>query len=144
MSARLRANGVIIAIDGPSGAGKSSITKLLARRLGYLHLDTGAMFRAVALMAKRHPNVKIYTPVIDEKLNDPSPLVRELGELAKIEFEGMIEELESMRRSMEAVRDLARTGLPTGDMTEYQWATHRLNIIAGDLTFFLNTTPNAR
>ena len=53
MSARLRANGVIIAIDGPSGAGKSSITKLLARRLGYLHIDTGAMFRAVALMAKR-------------------------------------------------------------------------------------------
>ena len=46
-------NGVIVAIDGPSGAGKSSITKLLARRLGYLHIDTGAMFRAVALMAQR-------------------------------------------------------------------------------------------
>jgi cytidylate kinase len=46
-------NGVIVAIDGPAGAGKSSITKLLARRLGYLHIDTGAMFRAVALMAKR-------------------------------------------------------------------------------------------
>jgi CMP/dCMP kinase len=46
-------NGVIVAIDGPSGAGKSSITKLLAKRLGYLHIDTGAMFRAVALMAQR-------------------------------------------------------------------------------------------
>jgi CMP/dCMP kinase len=44
---------VIVAIDGPSGAGKSSITKLLARRLGYLNIDTGAMFRAVALMAQR-------------------------------------------------------------------------------------------
>jgi cytidylate kinase len=44
---------VIVAIDGPSGAGKSSITKLLAKRLGYIHIDTGAMFRAVALMAKR-------------------------------------------------------------------------------------------
>jgi len=52
LSAR-RENGVIVAIDGPSGAGKSSITKLLARRLGYLHIDTGAMFRAVALMAQR-------------------------------------------------------------------------------------------
>jgi cytidylate kinase len=48
-----RENGVIVAIDGPSGAGKSSLTKLLARRLGYIHIDTGAMFRAVALMSKR-------------------------------------------------------------------------------------------
>jgi cytidylate kinase len=44
---------VIVAIDGPSGAGKSSITKMLAKRLGYLNIDTGAMFRAVALMARR-------------------------------------------------------------------------------------------
>lgn len=48
-----RENGVIVAIDGPSGAGKSSLTRLLAKRLGYVHIDTGAMFRAVALMAKR-------------------------------------------------------------------------------------------
>jgi CMP/dCMP kinase len=48
-----RRNGVIVAIDGPSGAGKSSITKLLAGRLGYIHIDTGAMFRSVALMARR-------------------------------------------------------------------------------------------
>lgn len=44
---------LIIAIDGPSGAGKSTITKRLADRLGYVHIDTGAMFRAVALAAKR-------------------------------------------------------------------------------------------
>ncbi|QWV94404.1 (d)CMP kinase [Geomonas oryzisoli] len=49
----VRENGVIVAIDGPSGAGKSSLTKLLAQRLGYIHIDTGAMFRAVALMARR-------------------------------------------------------------------------------------------
>jgi len=48
-----RMNGVVVAIDGPAGAGKSSITKMLARRLGYLHIDTGAMFRSVALMAQR-------------------------------------------------------------------------------------------
>lgn len=39
----------MIAIDGPSGAGKSTVAKRLAARLGYLFLDTGAMYRAVAL-----------------------------------------------------------------------------------------------
>jgi len=41
----------IVAIDGPSGAGKSTLSKLLARRLGYLNIDTGAMYRAVAWAA---------------------------------------------------------------------------------------------
>jgi len=40
-----------IAIDGPSGAGKSSVSDLLAKKLGYVHLDTGAMYRAVAFKA---------------------------------------------------------------------------------------------
>jgi len=39
----------VIAIDGPSGAGKSTIAKLLAQDLGYEYLDTGALYRAVAL-----------------------------------------------------------------------------------------------
>lgn len=42
-----------IAIDGPAGAGKSTIGALVAERLGYLFLDTGAMYRAVALAAQR-------------------------------------------------------------------------------------------
>lgn len=41
----------IITIDGPSGAGKSSVSKALAAQLGFTYLDTGAMFRAVALAA---------------------------------------------------------------------------------------------
>jgi CMP/dCMP kinase len=39
---------VIIAIDGPAGVGKSTVAKRLAARLGYLYLDTGALYRAVA------------------------------------------------------------------------------------------------
>lgn len=39
---------VIIAIDGPAGVGKSTVAKLLAARLGFLYLDTGALYRAVA------------------------------------------------------------------------------------------------
>lgn len=44
-------NELIVAIDGPSGAGKSTLSKLLAQRLDYVHLDTGAMYRCVALAA---------------------------------------------------------------------------------------------
>ncbi|MBL0226803.1 MAG: (d)CMP kinase [Geobacteraceae bacterium] len=45
---RPRPDGLVIAIDGPSGAGKSTVAHLLAERLGYLQIDTGAMYRAVA------------------------------------------------------------------------------------------------
>ena len=43
----------VITIDGPAGSGKSTISRLLAKKIGYLYLDTGAMYRAVALAAKR-------------------------------------------------------------------------------------------
>jgi len=38
-----------IAIDGPAGAGKSTIAKSLSKKLGFVYIDTGAMYRAVAL-----------------------------------------------------------------------------------------------
>lgn len=43
--------GYIITIDGPSGAGKSTVSRKLAEKMGYLYLDTGAMYRACALKA---------------------------------------------------------------------------------------------
>lgn len=42
-----------IAIDGPAGAGKSTIAKLIAKKLGYIYVDTGAMYRAMALFLIR-------------------------------------------------------------------------------------------
>jgi cytidylate kinase len=44
---------IVVAIDGPAGAGKSTIARGLAERLGFLFIDTGAMYRAVALWAIR-------------------------------------------------------------------------------------------
>ncbi|MDE6047577.1 MAG: (d)CMP kinase, partial [Anaeroplasmataceae bacterium] len=43
----------VVALDGPAGSGKSSISKLVAKRLGFTHIDTGAMYRAVTLEALR-------------------------------------------------------------------------------------------
>lgn len=42
-----------VAIDGPAGAGKSTVAKMVAKKLGYLYIDTGAMYRAVTLKAIR-------------------------------------------------------------------------------------------
>lgn len=44
---------IIVAIDGPSGSGKSTLSKMLARRLDFVNIDTGAMYRTVALAAAR-------------------------------------------------------------------------------------------
>jgi CMP/dCMP kinase len=71
-----------IAIDGPAGSGKSTVGEQLARRLGYLYIDTGAMYRAVAWLAlqegvdvddgpalaqlARHAGIVISHPQIDD------------------------------------------------------------------------------
>lgn len=49
----MRKNGIIIAIDGPTASGKSTTAKRVAERLGFLHLNTGAMYRAFALLVRR-------------------------------------------------------------------------------------------
>ena len=51
----------VIAIDGPAGAGKSTLAAHLARRFGFLNLETGAMYRALALKA-----LNTHTPLNDE------------------------------------------------------------------------------
>lgn len=61
---------MLIAIDGPAGAGKSTVARALARRLGFTHLDSGAMYRCVGLLALGAP--------------DRSPA--ELAQAAHIEF----------------------------------------------------------
>lgn len=68
---------MIIAIDGPSGAGKSTLGKMLAKQLGLLYLDTGAMYRAAAIAAKN----------AGTSLNDEDGVVEAVNR-AKIELSG--------------------------------------------------------
>ena len=62
----------IIALDGPAGSGKSSISKRIADRFGFTHIDTGAMYRAITLEALRRKidinNEEEYTFLNDTKV----------------------------------------------------------------------------
>lgn len=62
---------IIIAIDGPAGSGKSTAAKNLAKKLGFIYLDTGAMYRAITFMAIKKGIVDDTPAVIDmaKKLN---------------------------------------------------------------------------
>jgi cytidylate kinase len=71
------AKGLIIAIDGPSGAGKGTVARAVATRLGYRHIDTGAMYRALAWKALQD----------DVNLADEAALAA-LGERAAFDVEG--------------------------------------------------------
>src|SRR4028118_929734 len=51
MVIRMSQQRIVVAIDGPAGAGKSTIARSVAEKLGFVHIDTGAMYRAVALWA---------------------------------------------------------------------------------------------
>ena len=59
----------VVAIDGPAGSGKSSISKMVAEKMGFIHIDTGAMYRAVTLEALNR-NVDVNNEAEFEFLNE--------------------------------------------------------------------------
>lgn len=67
---------IVIAIDGPAASGKSTTAQLVAKRLGYLHIDTGAMYRAITLK------------VLEQKLPlDAADRIEEMSEKTKVRLE---------------------------------------------------------
>lgn len=87
---------MIIAVDGPSGAGKSTLGKMLAKKLGLLYLDTGAMYRAVAFA------------VIQENFAEDKVKIIEIAESSQIELIGEPDKLQVLLNG-EDISNLIRT-----------------------------------
>lgn len=89
---------LIVAIDGPAGSGKSTVTHLLAKRLGYVHIDTGALYRCVALKAIR------------EKVSlDDGAKLGAVASSCKLEFQWLNDERNHVFLDDVQVSDLIRT-----------------------------------
>lgn len=79
----------VIAIDGPAGTGKSSATKRLAERLGFVHVDTGALYRAIAfLLLKEKDALETgFKGFTGERLPEIEKLACAIAERTKLHFE---------------------------------------------------------
>lgn len=115
----------IITIDGPSGAGKSTVAKLIAYKLGFKYLDTGAMYRAVTLyMIENQVDIKNEEEVINalNKLNigfdsnyriylDSQDITEDIRKEKVVKFVSEVSAISSVRRKMvDLQRDIAKEG----------------------------------
>lgn len=115
----------IITIDGPSGAGKSTVAKLIADKLGFKYLDTGAMYRAVTLyMIENQVDIKNEKEVINalNKLNigfdsnyriylDSQDITEDIRKEKVVKFVSEVSAISSVRRKMvDLQRDIAKEG----------------------------------
>lgn len=115
----------IITIDGPSGAGKSTVAKLIADKLGFKYLDTGAMYRAVTLyMIENQVDIKNEEEVINalNKLNigfdsnyriylDSQDITEDIRKEKVVKFVSEVSAISSVRQKMvDLQRDIAKEG----------------------------------
>ena len=110
----------IVAIDGPAGAGKSTVSKLAAQKLGYTYIDTGAMYRAVALKVIRQ-NKPITDDLIVETAKDIDIDLRYEDGITKVFVDD--EEVTDKIRTPEvskAASDVAKSGFVREKLTELQ------------------------
>ena len=107
----MEANKIIIAIDGHSSTGKSTVAKQLAKALGYIYVDTGAMYRAISLYAMMHNMIDDDTFNIEDLENDlPNieinfEINKETG-LAEVLLNG--ENVESKIRTLEVSKKVSK------------------------------------
>ncbi|MFN2501182.1 MAG: (d)CMP kinase [Pyrinomonadaceae bacterium] len=151
---------MIIAIDGPSGAGKSTLGRMLAKKLGLLYLDTGAMYRAVALAvmrAKIDPSETEQIIRIAEKadielvgepdamkvfLNDDDVSI-EIRTLSVAQVASMVSTISEVRRIMVEHQRILGQSSTSGCVLEGR-DIGSVVFPDADLKFFLTARPEAR
>ena len=100
---------MLVAIDGPAGAGKSTVARAVADALGFTYLDTGAMYRCVALARLRDPGA------------DPAALVIDVGETVTLDGEDVTTAIRAVEVTENASRVAADPAVRTA-MVERQRA----------------------
>ena len=151
---------MIIAIDGPSGAGKSTLGKLLAKKLNLLYLDTGAMYRAVALavtranipfrdidrIAELAENAKIDLigePDAMKVMLDGEDVSVDIRTLEAAQSASVVSTISEVRRIMVEHQRQIGESAPKGCVLEGR-DIGSVVFPKADIKFFLTATPDAR
>lgn len=156
---RAQRSSLVIAIDGPAGAGKSTVAKLLASRLGYLYLDTGALYRALAWKTKRASVASDDEAAVERLLATTLLEVRHQdGERMRVSVDGQditddlrapdTSALASVISSLPAVREwllpVQRKIAERGAVVAEGRDVGTRVFPAADVKFFLEATPEVR
>ncbi|MFN0277371.1 MAG: (d)CMP kinase [Pyrinomonadaceae bacterium] len=151
---------MIIAIDGPSGAGKSTLGKMLAKKLNLLYLDTGAMYRAVALavtranvpyrdidrIAELAENARIDLvgePDAMKVMLDGDDVSVDIRTLEAAQSASVVSTISEVRRIMVEHQRQIGESAPTGCVLEGR-DIGSVVFPKADIKFFLTATPDAR
>jgi cytidylate kinase len=151
---------MIIAIDGPSGAGKSTLGKMLAKKLGLLYLDTGAMYRAVAMAVKKagvglDDKKKVGEIAADAKIElvgepdalkvflDGADVSVEIRTLEVAQAASVVSTISDVRRVMVEHQRQIGLAAPNGCVLEGR-DIGSVVFPNADIKFFLTATPEAR
>lgn len=149
---------ISIAIDGPAGAGKSTIAKKLSTQLGFIYVDTGALYRAVGLYALRHGATTSEADAVVPLLSDIQVVLKFIDGVQRVFLNGedVSEAIRQNEVSMAASNVSAIPQVRTFLFDLQQKIAHENNIVMdgrdigtvvlphADVKIFLTATPEER